>query len=747
MSIWNPYTFTRGGAPAQLGATPPALRVVGGPATATQLAAARMAFNRFCGVVRTSPVPNPSEIGSLADGTRYQITVVGPSATMTIWPVPPDAVRRGVGVSTAWEGGRDLFIVTHINGKWTAKSVPEFYGGQRVWVALNGLDYFADNTWNAAPVSAQYLPRRYSAVKGDLTLGDEVTTILDGVGYANANAGVGIITPAGRYAQIHAEAVDGVVAVEVADVSKVPEAAIKSTPEVPAAIPVPRQSLVLESADRLELVRSVANGSSSNFRLRSGQVVGFPLFNLDVPVDDWAAPRAATDPHLSPKHIEGAAIIAPADAGGYAVSFESAGVDLRDTMGRSQPILWQLSRTRRQADTFGVGYLSLALPWDRYGVLHPEPCGGADTRVLMPREYPYEISTMENHFEEAQECQGDMRRLVYLSSDWEDQKVAITAYGEMTLRLSRTTDEQFTNHDNLLGPDHGNVHWSVADGAGMVHTYFLTDYGAVLPDPPAGRPFTTEIKRSERCRIFLDTPWGVVTHKDVNLTYASTQTPPGGLVFTIQGVYRKNHVIHVDPVIGIVAYLSVFADQFAVPVVNQVTVTSGYVELVVLARGRQIFAKKTSFSGEQFNIPLGTPESIEDGPWVASTSDTLANYPDIKTSQFFSCAIGDVIYDATEASQGTRQLKRTSTTMHSSNARTITRNAAPIDFIPVSVPLGDYRVLTAVDPNSGGGVVLASIANEVVGAFAVDRKGGAINLMSLLPARQGSSLNPMAFSV
>lgn len=722
--------------------------MVGGPATATQLAAARMAFNRFCGVVRTSPVPNPSEIGSLADGTRYQITVVGLSATMTIWPVPPDAVRRGVGVSTAWEGGRDLFIVTHINGKWTAKSVPEFYGGQRVWVAANGVDYFADNTWNAAPVSAQYLPRRYSASKGELTLGDEVTTILDGVGYANANAGVGIITPAGKYAQIHAEAVDGVVAVEVADVSKVSEAAIKSTPEVPAAIPVPRQSLVLESANRLELVRSVANGSSSNFRLRSGQVVGFPLFNLDVPVDDWAAPRAATDPHLSPKHIEGAAIIAPDDAGGYALSFESAGVDLQDTMGRSQPIQWQLSKTWRQAFTRDVGYLSLAMPWDRYGVVHPEPCGGADTRTLMPREYPYQIHTTENHREEVQECQGDMRRLVYLSSDWEDQKVAITAYGEMTLRLSRTIDEQFTSHRSIFGPQYPvGVRWDIADGGPMFHPPVLTDFGVVLPDPPAWRPFTEEVKRSERCRIFLDTPWGVVTHKDVNLTYASTETESGGSVFTMQGVYLKNHVIHVDPVIGIVAYLSVFADQFAVPVVNQVTVTSGYVELVVLARGRQIFAKKTSFSGEQFDIFLESPGWIEDGPWVGSTSDTIANFPVLTDRSFLSCTIEEANYYATEISPGTRQLKSSSSTRHSSNARTIMRNAVPIDFIPVSVPLGDYRVLTAVDPNSGGGVVLASIANEVVGAFAVDRKGSAIDLVSILPARQGSILNPMAFSV
>lgn len=97
MSLWNPYGFTIGGAPALLGAAPPALRVMGGQATAEQLAAARMAFSRFCAVARTSPVQNPSEVGRLPDGTPYRIAVVGPQSFMEIWPV-----GVGAGAFLAW---------------------------------------------------------------------------------------------------------------------------------------------------------------------------------------------------------------------------------------------------------------------------------------------------------------------------------------------------------------------------------------------------------------------------------------------------------------------------------------------------------------------------------------------------------------------------------------------------------------------------------------------------------------------
>lgn len=102
MSLWNPYTFTIGGAPALLDAAPPALRVMGGgQASAEQLAAARMAFSRFCAVARTSPVPNPTETGRLPDGSAYRIVVVGAQALMELHPVVggkplSDEVRPGI---------------------------------------------------------------------------------------------------------------------------------------------------------------------------------------------------------------------------------------------------------------------------------------------------------------------------------------------------------------------------------------------------------------------------------------------------------------------------------------------------------------------------------------------------------------------------------------------------------------------------------------------------------------------------
>ena len=84
--IWNPYTFTPLGNPI-VGEAPPVLRVMGGmQATAQQLSYAQQRFTQFVMQARLSTVPNPTEAGSLPDGTRYRIVKVGPQTTMEIWP-------------------------------------------------------------------------------------------------------------------------------------------------------------------------------------------------------------------------------------------------------------------------------------------------------------------------------------------------------------------------------------------------------------------------------------------------------------------------------------------------------------------------------------------------------------------------------------------------------------------------------------------------------------------------------------
>ncbi|MFZ7321394.1 hypothetical protein ACLSZO_17455, partial [Comamonas jiangduensis] len=67
-ALWSPYAFDVGGQPYALSA-PPALRAIGGQLTAVQAAMAQDVFVRFCNAQRYSLVPNPSEIGSLPDGT------------------------------------------------------------------------------------------------------------------------------------------------------------------------------------------------------------------------------------------------------------------------------------------------------------------------------------------------------------------------------------------------------------------------------------------------------------------------------------------------------------------------------------------------------------------------------------------------------------------------------------------------------------------------------------------------------
>lgn len=162
MSLWNPYTFTVGGAPALLGAAPPALRVMGGQASAEQLAAARMVFSRFCAVARTSPVPNPTEIGRLPDGSAYRIVVVGAQAFMELHPVVDDKklsdeVRPGIWFldpDAGEPGAGNAFFVLSPPGEGLA---------QWTLARLTG--------WPALPVAGRAGPRGSMATAKILTTG------------------------------------------------------------------------------------------------------------------------------------------------------------------------------------------------------------------------------------------------------------------------------------------------------------------------------------------------------------------------------------------------------------------------------------------------------------------------------------------------------------------------------------------------------------------------------------------------
>ena len=141
MSIWNPFAFTPTGQPVAPVA-PPALRVMGEPATAQQLTHAQDAFYRFCASARLSAVPNPTETGRLPDGTRYRIVTVGAQTTMEIWPGKAAAPTRG-GI-VVFYAGVGFHRVWWRDGAWSSKAIARAFCGVNVQRTAEG-KYFCDS--------------------------------------------------------------------------------------------------------------------------------------------------------------------------------------------------------------------------------------------------------------------------------------------------------------------------------------------------------------------------------------------------------------------------------------------------------------------------------------------------------------------------------------------------------------------------------------------------------------------------
>lgn len=159
MSLWNPHAFSATGQPEPQ-VSPAALRVIGGVATPQQKAWAQGAFYQFCSRARLSMAPNPTEQGFLADGTRYRITVVGPQATMEIWPLGEDSETRRYGIGAIFTDLQGKPLAGHTlpngqpqpylftpepikgtrttQGKWKIRKVPSFVGGKATFCDAAG---------------------------------------------------------------------------------------------------------------------------------------------------------------------------------------------------------------------------------------------------------------------------------------------------------------------------------------------------------------------------------------------------------------------------------------------------------------------------------------------------------------------------------------------------------------------------------------------------------------------------------
>ncbi|WP_156507078.1 hypothetical protein [Comamonas thiooxydans] len=123
MNLWNPFAFDVLGRPVAA-ATPPALRVEGGQASTEQRAMAQQVFARYVSQARLSQVPNPTQLGKLADGTAYRIVSVAGQHIMQIWPAQSSRrvkVDSGILFSQMQSGEIWLLVNELVDGRLSAK--------------------------------------------------------------------------------------------------------------------------------------------------------------------------------------------------------------------------------------------------------------------------------------------------------------------------------------------------------------------------------------------------------------------------------------------------------------------------------------------------------------------------------------------------------------------------------------------------------------------------------------------------
>lgn len=179
MSLWNPFAFGVTGQ-ARAPESPPALRVYEGTLTAAQRQAAQGVYFQFLSRARLSAAPNPTEQGLLYDGSPYRIVVVGPQATMEIWPKSgSESTPYGIGIViadldnkpisgfTLPDGTPQPFILTPevvggtrtTTGKWKVRKVPRFSGGKASFCSSTGKRMLAGIHGSGVGADQSLIPR------------------------------------------------------------------------------------------------------------------------------------------------------------------------------------------------------------------------------------------------------------------------------------------------------------------------------------------------------------------------------------------------------------------------------------------------------------------------------------------------------------------------------------------------------------------------------------------------------------
>lgn len=296
MSLWNPYAFTPTGQPVAPVA-PPALRVIGGQASAQQLGMAQQAFVQFSERARLSAVPNPVEAGCLPDGTPYKIIDVAGVRTMMIWPVNiQPGLRSGIWF---WTRKNAYQTGDKPNGKFLVNRRRQDGGSSANWELVPfpdpffGLDGFTKPAiqidgrkgWNYS-----YHPREFAA--NSLGQYGRVTGVTTSAGTFSDISPTGVIGSDALRIKVYTSYYSDVVEVieelwRDALTYRVPREANQAVQILPSSYATPIQRTVLPIPNALELQSMFGSYGSTHFS-KDKKYAAFGFYRKKIIADEVA---------------------------------------------------------------------------------------------------------------------------------------------------------------------------------------------------------------------------------------------------------------------------------------------------------------------------------------------------------------------------------------------------------------------------------------------------------------------------
>jgi len=753
MSLWNPFTRRADGTVIQP-AAPPALRAVGGPLNEGQLREAQGAFYKFCSAARVSAVPNPVQTGRLSDGSPYRIVDVNGVRTMTVWPtetsIDSPAGLRGIGLTTGAVNAK-YFVVTYRNKAWVGTAVSHFYGGSGVWVSRGGKHYFTDDTAaHGANASGYYegSARKYgpgaatSQARGS-------ATVLRGLAYAATNHGFGVITPGGKYVQVAPNVWTTDLSADVAEVAVVPPKTFAETPDQFGAYPVAVTTVAATPPDGVNLVQPLRllMGRAAFSRPRSGTEVFAPLVQLERPTGvaniygDWLSPLALTHELRVAVHPEYVAEV-----------IHHGDVDVTEFVPEAYPsggaIPWRatIRQTGWLAGTPSLTTLKLVLGAGQLTVDCPDRMDGFDNRYDNTKRL----------------LRVDRRTSpVYVARDWADAKVSMSAARDLRHEITATTRgrEVYDYVFNDVPPSgiwasQGTWYdWSPSPGTEFNYVWtrpgrFRNEGGRVN----YGAAYTTTTEATYKDTVVLSTPWGPITLVDVDtktvMRYRYTSwalldasvAPAGGneseekKLLSVSGRDEYKVMVCIDPILSVVAYIEFATGGYQLSdlgAYTRVRSVGSSASFVVLHRGEEIMRHAVTTFTEGVRISYGDEL---DGARTARPNITSSIHTSAARVIDFSAVVDDDHYNSFVVaghywfnSGFFNVAGETSTYYLPPN---VTDGVVPRPTLPLGY--GAYSVKTAIDPNSGGGVVAALNGGQVLASWAIAPNGARTELGALL---------------